>query len=419
MSIEGIENRQASGKTSVEQVEAVSSASVRWLAGALEVGGTVAFGIHREKSGRVSAYPHISLQQHDEELIALLKKEYGGSRIKGDGAASGWRLGGYKAADMISDMEPYAVSRSEMVLAVKNWLDSETAQRIQIAEEMKGYERYADGSIDQYISLVRDPDFVAGILDNRGRIYPFFLGAYTYPRIEVGSKNENLLEALRRVYGGNLRCVLNAGTRGNINGKEFETKRNSYVLNLSNAKARRVIELTQGHVKAESNRNWERKISERQKHPMEHQTLQLQSAIQEELGQISRGELGRISTAEELAMKFSLDLRKTRLELSLLPTELRKQREAIMRSENRHALTGQDVQKLLSELSEEIGQYKNGEILKLSHSVALARQAGVNVHTFHKYVISKLPNEVQEWRWRILLSQASERGSRKLRGPKE
>lgn len=226
-----------------EQAEAIRTSSIRWLAGALEAGGTIGIGISRDKRGYVYANPLVALNDTNEAFIASLQHEYGGSH-KLHGNSWHWRLSGHKAAEIVAATEPYVVSRIEMALAMKSWLQADAEERIKIAKEMIGFDRYQqEFSAEDYHSQIEDPLFVAGILDNRGLIFPHTNKGHIYLNIDVQTVNEDLLDALQKRYGGSIRLRAAAGSKSNISDRTYEIKRNSYEWHLTGVSARELIQL--------------------------------------------------------------------------------------------------------------------------------------------------------------------------------
>lgn len=328
-----VEQHRDIGITSEFQ-EIVQPTSPRWFGGALEAGAVIAFGIQRRltgpKTGHVAAYPFIAFREPNETFIDLLKSEYGGSKMK-VGDSWEWRLSGYRAAEIIASMEPYVVSRREVVLAARNWLESETAERVRIAEDMKGYDRYQEGSVEDYEELVEDPIFVAGVVDNRGKIFPFKDEKYTNARVDVYSKNKNLLDALQEQYGGQVYTVVEVGDEGVLRGRAFKTKRASYLWTIVFAGARDLIQSVADHLKIPPYEGWDRRLIDAVRREKEDQVERIRGFVQDELEKYERGEIIRLSTAKEIGERFGLTERTTERRISQLPVELKKEREKIIR----------------------------------------------------------------------------------------
>lgn len=416
MSVERTVGMPVDGGIPTERREDDTTISSRWFAGAYEAGGVIAFSIQRRKNGHVSAYPYMAFREPNEPFITLLQDEYGGAKMH-VGNSWEWRLSGYKAAEIVVDMEPYTVSRREMILAMRNWLESDTAERVQIAQEMKGHNRYQDGSVEDYGRLVADPIFVAGVLDNRGTIYPSTDKEYAYPRVEVRSKNRNLLDALKGLYGGLIDTVVETGTVRVVAGRNVETKRDSFAWTTTNIKARELIALISSHLKIMPYKGWDRRLVEERRQERGNQTTQLLSAIQEELGRFSRGEITRLSTAEELAEKFSLTVRTIRRRLSVLPNEVRTQRKAIIKSANTRLLTDQDIDAIVESMKRELFEFQQGQRTTLTYNDGWAQQVEVGAHIIDRNVIPQLPKEIQEQRQHLLYSQATRERNEKYGNP--
>lgn len=347
-----------------ERQEIDPTASARWFAGALEPGGTLAFGIQRRKTGHVAAYPFIEFRESNEQFIDLMQAEYEGSRMR-IGNSLSWRLNGYKAAEIAADLEPYAVSRREMVVAVQNWLQADTPERVEIAESMKGRDRLQDVSKEDYGRIVGDAIFMAGVIDNKGTIYPNSDGEHTTARIEVRSRNRPLLDAIQERFGGSITIVTEAGTPVGIM-PNYVTKRDSYAWSAASAEARQLIGFTQRNLKISPYADWDRLDIEGIRQARQEEEKEVIQYVQEEIERFKRGEIGRILTTQELADKFGLSHKTAKRRVSGLVTEIRKEREQILRGANRQSLTEAEITSAIESIVQEVQGFLDGRVERLS-----------------------------------------------------
>lgn len=400
---------------SSEKQEIDPTASARWFAGALEVGGTVGLSIHGGKGKYLSASPFIIFVDSNEQFNQSLKQEFGGSIPPSNPRE--WRLSGYKAAEIIADLEPYVVSRQEIVLAVQNWLNSDTAERIDLAQQMKGYDRYQVGSVEEYERIVSDPVFVAGVLDNRGNIYPSSAKGSISPRVAVQSRNKAVLDALQKQFGGTVVVTLEPGTKRLLGDKVIEAKRTSYQWETASAQARNLIQVTSDYLKLPPYEGWDKRQIEVAQQERVNQATQVNNFIIEEIDKYKRGEISTLSTAEELATKFSLSHRTAKRRLATLPAGIRRQRDVIIRSTHTRILTEQDSSSLAKVITQEVTDYLEGRRERLTYNEDWARQAGVGVYLIERHVLPQLAKEIQSSREQLLRSQSTRDRNKKYANP--
>lgn len=316
----------------IEREASFSTDALPWLAGALEAGGMVTFRIQRyPRRGHAEAYPLISLNETRESFMDALCEQFGGHKRQ-EGNAFRWTLFGYKAAELVIAMEPYTSSRKEMVMAVKNWLDSTTEERVQIAEEMKVHDRHQDGSLDEYGKLLDNPRFTAGILDNRANVYPSHESRR--PVVAISSKNHNLLLALQQRYSGVIGIHSKAGTKMSVGEKTGVTKRDANLLTIAGTKARELVEYTLPYLRIPPYEEWDRKIVDEIKETRTQQTDSLILFIRDELERFQEGELQRLSTKEEIAEKFEISPRLVKRRLASLDEASRRSRHKLLLTQN-------------------------------------------------------------------------------------
>ncbi len=224
---------------SPEPHEHDESVRLLWLAGALEIGGTITFSIQNKDQ---LAYPIVIFNDSNEEFIRYLKRNVNAGSIPSSNRSQ-LRLTGYKAADLIVSIKPYAVSRRKMVAAVESWLNSDTSERIRIAQDLKGHDRFQKTTKKAYSNLIKVPAFVAGIIDYKGSINSK-VGRkvqHTQTRVEIGSKNYKLLLALKDRFGGWIEHIVEEGEERNIMGRIVNVKNNSYGWRIVGKDAQRLI----------------------------------------------------------------------------------------------------------------------------------------------------------------------------------
>lgn len=319
-----------------ESRELISPTPILWFAGALEAGGTIGFAVNRSvKRDRVVIRSNVFLVLYGlSELLAnQLCREFGINKTK---PTVNWqfRLNGHRAAETIAELEPYVVSRKEVALAAKNWLQSDNEERVQIAKEMTGYNRYNTGSPDDYQDLVRNPIFVAGVLDNRANIYSFTEKGYVYPRVATQSLNKALLDALQNQYGGRVVKVIEQGRKQLIKGHIAEAKRDSYRWILGTAQARSLLSLVSLHLKIPPYEGWDRQQIEVARQGRSDQATQIIDFVTAELRRYQAGEITRLSTTAEIGNQFSISEPTVRRRLKELPPDFRKQRRGIINTAN-------------------------------------------------------------------------------------
>ena len=193
-----------------------------WLAGIFEIGGYMALFVHHKNDkGRVYTYGEATITINDNDLETMNKLQViiGGTVI-GEKKSNSCRLRiGRSELPLIAEaIEPYSPSRTEFTSLAKDWNDINTDERIERAQEFISKsldERRQVDNPDCYKDLVKDPKFLAGVLDARGRfavIERKGQKSYICPRIVVYSKNRQLLETLKGTYGGSINYSITGST---------------------------------------------------------------------------------------------------------------------------------------------------------------------------------------------------------------
>jgi len=187
----------------IEPKEKVAGVSPQWLAGVFEIAGGMGFSTYESK-GNYYAYPYVHFTDKDQVLINLFRRTFGGRVIYKD-TSSEWRIEGESALAVAETLGKFAPSRREMVSLFFKWEEATVEERVEVAREITASYRTGVDDSDYY-HLVVDPEFVAGVVDARGSFYAKPEGG---PRINsrqfiIASRNIDLMEALRSLYGGNI-----------------------------------------------------------------------------------------------------------------------------------------------------------------------------------------------------------------------
>lgn len=179
-----------------------------WLAGIMEVACYMGFHIrtqHKKTTDYTYASPVINMGDNDLQRLQRLVLQAGGNIVsRWFQASHTWCVVGQDAVALAELVQRYVPSRWQLVEAFKLWEASgSTAERIEIAtrfnnDKAQGRSR-AEVNVSQYSELVRNPLFLAGMVDARGGIH--FVKPH-WPQIEIGSTNESLLQSLQISYGG-------------------------------------------------------------------------------------------------------------------------------------------------------------------------------------------------------------------------
>ncbi len=218
-----------------------------WLAGALEASGNVSFRIRTVKAKGheyLYCYPLIELCDRRWEYLSRIRHSFDGSIFRSSTSKTNeWRLCGYKAAEVLISMRPYLRMRAEMAYAAENWLSAgELEERILIAEEVNRSDPYAGVVSESYIFLLEQPEFMAGVLDNKGIIVRRVrVGRADATRVLLGGRNDRLLGAIYNKYGGSWYVIPN-DEPVTIYGRSFVPKNDSSLLALTSKGSKSILE---------------------------------------------------------------------------------------------------------------------------------------------------------------------------------
>lgn len=210
----------------------IENLSGRWLGGFLEAGGTVSFsraesivkGVHYRYG-----YPLLQITEYRIDYLQKLKEILGGRDPKPRSDHSNvWRLRGREAAELILMAGPYAPSRKDIYEAVQAWMISDNEERYKIACEMIGHSDPLAVSAEDYHNLVRDPEFVAGVIDQRGNPDIHHHRHRRTPSINLSTTNVGLYLALMDAWGGSLSQTTKAGETVSFAGVVRTIQKTSY-----------------------------------------------------------------------------------------------------------------------------------------------------------------------------------------------
>lgn len=197
-----LRKQQQAGEIADSQLEQYAP----WLGGFFEIGGSM--GISRgvkkslSSSGEILLYPQmtpfIKFIEKDKARVATFKNLFGGSIYP---YHNSWLLliRNERAVLLTSIMSPYAPSRLPFTRAILGWDHHSLEEKEQIAKNTKGYHKNVHLTEDDYNDLVRNPKFLAGLIDNRG-----IPNDHDYPNLSVPSRNRPLLDSLYGIFRGHI-----------------------------------------------------------------------------------------------------------------------------------------------------------------------------------------------------------------------
>lgn len=149
--------------------------------------------------------PVVSYNDTRSGKIERLIEVFGGASLKDNKSNSFmWFVKSKKAVELATQMSPYAPSRTRMITAFQEWLNSDDmAEKLQIADVARrgATQTNAGMTQDNYSALVRNPEFMAGVVDARGAL-DIREGNPRY--LIITSMNGALLEAIKAAYSGGI-----------------------------------------------------------------------------------------------------------------------------------------------------------------------------------------------------------------------
>lgn len=226
-----------------------------WLTGFFEVlEGNVRFSIQQKKDGREYAYPIMQIVDSDKIKLTKIQSILGGT-IQRQREVWSWMLYGERVVPYSEALFKNSLSRKEALTAIKNWESSTIAERVNIAQEFSQYYSPTIISKDEYSDLVRNSDFLAGVIDSKAvfsfaeQNYPNE-SYYVAPKMFLTSTNTGLVEALCEEYGGSIQYI-EAGTEIEVRGIKSIRKTRSAKWQLNTNQIKNLISKTNGKLRIE------------------------------------------------------------------------------------------------------------------------------------------------------------------------
>jgi len=376
-----------------------------WFGGVLEAGATASIGVSNstDKSGhqRIKTLPYVEIHTSSQPMLDRLHRTYGGMR-----KPKFWSKGGKLAAELVGATFPFTIGRQEHALAMKNWLLAENLdEQIAIARDLKGREWQQTGDLLAYRELVKNPAFVAGALDSRAYIATRNLQNDHTLTIHMGSKNIPLLNALRSIFGGQIRIAKPAGTQVKHGDNIFQTKVDTFSWVLLGSEAIELCKFVADFVQTPLPERWDFKRSVE----LHVERIQFAQTVAKkammELQQVQAGELGKPSSDEELAANFGKNIKtiKSLLEKVLTPAEQKIRRDTIDRYSKQSTDAVLDRQ-IVAFIQEELSALQSGETERISQNNELAQKFGVSARVLSR-ILDQLPPDMRSVRLTKLRSQ--------------
>lgn len=242
-----------------ESIEKPTLNTNTWLGAGLEVGGGIFFDVSNVKSGGkiyTYSYPLVTIGNSDPNKAHLLKDTFGGYVVKrSDKNSWYWTLKGAKVVDLLSDAKTSAPSRRDIINAMESWAEvGSREEKLEIAREFQADQIRTPVLEEHYDMLLEDPNFIAGVIENRGSVYQY---ERYFPTkgvgnvssgLEIQSVNKELLAAFNRKFGGKLYIVKNEGQVKSIKGEQFTLQNDSVVLKIGEKEMKRIMHLVQPYL---------------------------------------------------------------------------------------------------------------------------------------------------------------------------
>ncbi len=183
------------------------------MTGLLEAGGHMGINVsHGEGELRTDGTrkaltrvrPVVSHSDTRPEKLRTLQSLFGGSFLPekrpNKKNSINWQVRDNGALEIASLIEPYAISRKNIIAAFRNYEAAATLEeQINIANAARGRHEFAGVTIDDYAEAANEPAFLAGVFESRAAINYSEFGSEL---VRFGSKNESLLRAVQRENGG-------------------------------------------------------------------------------------------------------------------------------------------------------------------------------------------------------------------------
>lgn len=238
-----------------ETSELVREQYLKLLSGLIEIGGQLGFAAQRSPRGNY-VYPIIGFNDTFERARQL-QTIYGGACVRQSEKSWMWRVSGKKAADLADDMRNWTPARKEIIDAFQICMyEGNTFEdNIELSSGFKNTQTRVSVEPEKYRELVKDPYFLAGVIDARGvitieekwdtRSQESF--GRNFIQVDVSSVNQGLLVALKNAYDGHIKKRNTEGQERIFNGKAVQMRRDSYRWTVKWLDAQRLVNSVRGY----------------------------------------------------------------------------------------------------------------------------------------------------------------------------
>jgi len=197
-----------------EQQEQERRDRAAFLGGIFAAGGRMAFNFKNQTKSHAGierkysyAYPVITFADANSKKIDKLKEMFGG-RVKvkhKDEKSFTWYLQSGNTVEFARALLGFCPNREEMIMAFENWENVNVEEQLRVAKDFKNTEV---PKAEDYKNLVRNPQFLAGVLTARGGLSNAFRrGSPRETVLFFSSTNKQLAMALKQEYGAGIMPV--------------------------------------------------------------------------------------------------------------------------------------------------------------------------------------------------------------------
>lgn len=196
------------GVDSIEEskIGRLTTKNLRWLAGGLQVGGSVRFD-----SDGSNPYPVLKIGDNNQARIDKITEKFGGYRTHAKGRNTHyWVVAREDAAHLGGLIEPFSPLHKDMIGAFKNWEATDDPEKRKIIAQGIPLSDHRNLTSNAYEELITYPEYRAGIYDIRGRKGQFKHsdgrgGGWYIPEVHVYSRNYVILKDLEAKFNGRFR----------------------------------------------------------------------------------------------------------------------------------------------------------------------------------------------------------------------
>lgn len=188
-------------------LEKLKTADLRWLAGGLQVGGSVRF----ERDGDHPPYPVIKIGDNNQSRIDQIITKFGGYKKHPKNKKTYYWVVSREDATVLGGLiEPFSPLHQNIIAGFKDWAATNNPEKRKIIAQKIPLPNHRNLASDIYEQLVTQPDFCAGVYDFRGRKGQYKHsdgkgGGWFIPEVHVHSRNHVVLQELKSQYNGRLR----------------------------------------------------------------------------------------------------------------------------------------------------------------------------------------------------------------------